>query len=215
MKRRDFLISTATGAALAATASTALHAEMAMTPGEAPMSPMQWTDENGLTRFLKVDTAPLENEFEKYPRCPYCGMMRKMYSQTRHLIVYDNDTVDGTCSIHCAAISLALNMDAGPKAIYAGDAGAEGEVKPLAEVSAMTYVIDPAKPGTMTGISKWAYADKAKAEAAAAASADAKLASFDEALTAAYLDMAKSNMMIRKRRGEKRKEMGMKMPAGN
>lgn len=213
MNRRNFLLTTATGAALVA--ATGARAEMAMTPAEAPISPMQWTDENGLTRFLKTDTAPLENEFEKYPRCPYCGMMRKMYSQTRHLIVYGNDTVDGTCSLHCASISLALNMDAGPKAIYAGDAGAEGEVKPLAEVSAMSYVIDPAKPGTMSAVSKWAYADAAKAEAAAATNPEAKVVSFDEALVLAFADMAKDTLMIRKRRGEKRKQMGMAAPAGN
>lgn len=212
MKRRDFLVSASTGMVLAATTA---KAEMAMQPAEMPMNPMQWTDENGLTRFLKVDTNPLENEFEKYPRCPYCGMMRKMYSQTRHLVVYANDTVDGTCSIHCAAISLALNMDAGPKAIYAGDAGAEGEVKPLAEVSGMTYVIDPAKPGTMTAVSKWAYADKAKAEAAAAANPEAKMVGFDEALTLAFAEMARDTLMIRMRRAEKRKQMGIPMPASN
>ena len=213
MKRRDFLAATASGAALASLAPLPVRAEMAMSPGEKPVSPMQWTDENGLTRFLKIDTDPLTGELEKYPRCPYCGMMRAMFSASRHLIVYENDTVDGTCSIHCAAISLALNMDAGPKAIYAGDAGAEGEVKPLADTAAMTYVIDPAKPGTMSAVSKLAYAERAKAEAAL--SGAAKLANFDEALTLAYLEMAKDTMMIRKRRGEKRHEMGMKMPGSN
>ncbi|NCU21909.1 twin-arginine translocation pathway signal protein [Candidatus Falkowbacteria bacterium] len=200
---------------MAGALGTAARAEMAMSPAEKPVSPMQWTDENGLTRFLQVDTDPLTDEFAKYPRCPYCGMMRQMYSHTRHLIVYGNDTVDGTCSIHCAAISLALNMDAGPKAIYAGDAGAEGDLKPLADTAAMTYVIDPAKPGTMSAVSKRAYADRAKAEAAAAASAGASLADFDAALMAAYVEMAKDTSMIRKRRGEKRHEMGMKMPGSN
>ncbi|PTV97260.1 NosL protein [Rhodobacter aestuarii] len=213
MNRRDFLLTTTTGAAFASLGAAAAHAEMAMSPGEKPVSPMQWTDENGLTRFLKHDTDPLNDEFAKYPRCPYCGMMRQMYSHSRHLIVYGNDTVDGTCSLHCAAISLSLNMDAGPKAIYAGDAGAEGEVKPLADTAAMTYVIDPAKPGTMTAVSKWAYADAAKAEEAA--SKGAKTATFEEALTLAYLDMAKDTLAIRKRRGEKRKQMGMEMPSGN
>jgi len=212
MKRRAFLAATA---ALAPLAALPARAEMAMTPAEKPVSPMQWTDENGLTRFLKVDTDPLTGELEKYPRCPYCGMMRGMYAAARHLIVYENDTVDGTCSIHCAAISLALNMDAGPKTIYAGDAGAEGEMKPLADSATMTYVIDPAKPGTMSAVSKLAYADKAKAEAAAAGSAGATLVGFDEALSLAYLEMAKDTMMIRKRRGEKRHEMGMKMPGSN
>ncbi|PYF10265.1 NosL protein [Rhodobacter viridis] len=210
MKRREFLAATASAAALVPLAA---RAEMAMSPAEKPVSPMQWTDENGLTRFLKVDTDPVTDDLGKYPRCPYCGMMRGMFPASRHLIVYENDTVDGTCSIHCAAISLALNMDAGPKTIYAGDAGAEGEMKPLADTAAMTYVIDPAKPGTMSAVSKLAYADRTKAEAAA--SAGATLADFDAALMAAYVEMAKDTTMIRKRRGEKRHEMGMKMPGSN
>ncbi|OOY06027.1 nitrous oxide reductase accessory protein NosL [Thioclava sp. F28-4] len=203
MKRRDFLLTSSTGLALVASGAAAED----MKPMDGmPMSPTDWTDQNGLTRFLKTDTAPLENEFEKYPRCPYCGMMRQMFSQTRHLIVYDNDTVDGTCSLHCAAISLALNMDAGPKTIYAGDAGATAKVKPLAVVDDMTYVIDAKKPGTMTGTSKYAYADPAKADAAA--KDGGKLASFDEALVMAYADMARDTINIRKRRAERRARAG-------
>lgn len=204
MKRRDFLLTSSTGLVMAATAASAQSTMPGMPAagGAAPMTPWDWTDQNGLARFLKVDAAPLENEFEKYPRCPYCGMMRKAFSQSRHLIVYGDDAVDGTCSIHCAAISLSINMDRGPKVIYAGDAGAEGEIKPLADSAAMTYVIDPGKPGTMTDVSKFAYAD---AEAAkAAAGPDAKLVGFEEALVLAYADMAKDTLAIRARRAEKR-----------
>ncbi|OIP86610.1 MAG: hypothetical protein AUK37_02905 [Rhodobacterales bacterium CG2_30_65_12] len=197
MNRRDFILTTSTGALFAA-GTTAANAQMQMQSGPA------WTAEHGLTRFLKVDTNPLENEFEKYPRCPYCGMMRQAWSHTRHLIVYDNDTVDGTCSIHCAAISLALNMDAGPKAIYAGDAGAEADVKPLAEVSDMTYVINPAKMGTMSATSKWAFTDKAKAEAAAAGGEGTQMVGFDGALRRAYADMADDTIRLRARRAERR-----------
>ncbi|WP_417806902.1 nitrous oxide reductase accessory protein NosL [Thioclava sp.] len=199
MKRRDFLITTSTGMLLAASQSAT--AEMTM-----PQSPIEWTDDNGLTRFLKTDTDPLTNELEKYPRCPYCGMMRQMFSHTRHLIVYEDDAVDGTCSLHCAAISLALNMDRVPKTIYAGDAGAEGKVKPLADTASMTYVIDPGKPGTMTAVSKSAYADKAQAEAAAGP--DAKLVDFDTALIDAYNGMAQDTIRIRKRRAERRARAG-------
>ncbi|MCC2112729.1 MAG: nitrous oxide reductase accessory protein NosL, partial [Hyphomicrobiales bacterium] len=137
-----------------------------------------------------------------YPRCPYCGMVRKKFSYSRHLIVYEDDTVDATCSIHCAGISLALNMDRGPKTIYAGDAGAEGDIKPLIDSANATYVIDPKKPGTMTARSKFAYADKAKAEAAV--SEGATLAGFDDTLRAAYADMAEDTIRIRKNRAEKR-----------
>jgi copper chaperone NosL len=196
MNRRDFILTTSTGALFAATSANAEDMPM--------QSPMAWTDEHGLTRFLKEDTNPLENEFEKYPRCPYCGMLRADWSHTRHLIVYENDTVDGTCSLHCAAISLALNMDAGPKVIYAGDAGAEGEVKPLADTATMTYVINPGKMGTMTKTSKWAYADAAKAEAAAAEGEGTQMVGFDDALRLAFAGMAEDTIGIRMRRAERR-----------
>lgn len=196
MNRRDFILTTSTGAIFAAGSARGQMAPMQM--------PWDWTDENGLARFLQVDTAPLENEFEKYPRCPYCGMMRKAFSHTRHLIVYDDDSVDATCSIHCAGISLSLNMDRGPKTIYAGDAGAGAEIKPLVDTATMTYVIDPGQMGTMSNVSKRAYADPAMAEAAAAGAEGARLASFDDALREAFIGMAEDTIAIRKRRAEKR-----------
>ncbi|GKY89546.1 nitrous oxide reductase accessory protein NosL [Sinisalibacter aestuarii] len=194
MNRRDFILTASTGALAAGAASAQDQMQM----------PRDWTAENGLARFLKVDTAPLENEFEKYPRCPYCGMMRQQWSHTRHLIVYDDDTVDGTCSIRCAAISLSLNMDRGPRTIYAGDAGAEAEVKPLADTEAMSYVINPAKMGTMSPVSKWAYADPARAEAAAAEAEGTQIVGFDDALRLAFASMAEDTIGIRKRRAERR-----------
>ncbi|MDD8024259.1 MAG: nitrous oxide reductase accessory protein NosL [Paracoccaceae bacterium] len=198
MKRRNFLLTTSTGMLFAAAGTAQAQEKMVM--------PWDWTNENGLARFLKTDPNPLDNEFEKYPRCPYCGMVRKMFSQTRHLIVYEDDTVDGTCSLHCAAISLSLNLDRGPKTIYAGDAGAEAEVKPLVDAEQAVYVIDPAKPGTMTAVSKYAYADKAKAEAAAVAGAE--MVDFSGALVRTYADMAQDTINIRARRAERRARAG-------
>jgi len=197
MNRRNFILTTSTGALFAATATKA-SAEMKM------QSPWDWTGENGLARFLRTDTAPLENEYEKIPRCPYCGMVRKMWSHSRHLIVYDDDSVDGTCSIHCAAISLSLNLDRVPRTIYAGDAGAEGEMKPLIDSADAAYVIDGNKMGTMTKVSKWAYGDAAAAQAAADVSEGAVVTDFDGALRTAYADMAEDTIGIRKRRAERR-----------
>ncbi|MEJ2228985.1 MAG: nitrous oxide reductase accessory protein NosL [Alphaproteobacteria bacterium] len=203
---RRTLLSTASMGAVFAFAAPALGADK-------PMSPMAWTDKNGLVNKLPKDTEPLKDELKKYPRCPYCGMMRAKFSHSRHLLVYEDDSVDGTCSIHCAAISLSLNMDRGPKAIYAGDAGSDEKIKPLVLSDKASYVLDAKKPGTMTKVSKLAYGDKAKAEAAA--KGDAKIVGFDEALTAAYLDMANDTIMIRKKRAEMRKKMKMKMGGGH
>ncbi|MEZ5841608.1 MAG: nitrous oxide reductase accessory protein NosL [Hyphomicrobiales bacterium] len=198
MHRRDFLMTASAGAIAATTFGIAARAE------EMKMQmPWDWTDEHGLVRNLPKDTDPLTDEFKKYPRCPYCGMVRQKFSFSRHLIVYEDDTVDGTCSIHCAGISLALNMDRGPKTIYVGDAGADGEVKPLIDSAAATYAINPNKPGTMTARSKFAFSDKAKAEASGG-----ELTDFNGALRAAYADMAEDSIRIRKNRAEKRRKAG-------
>jgi copper chaperone NosL len=202
INRRE-LISTASIAALVAISGSAFAAD-------APLSPIEWTDKNGLIKDLPKDTDPLKDELTKYPRCRYCGMERAKFSHTRMLIVYENDSVDATCSLHCAAISLAMNIDAGPKAMHVGDAGGEGDIKPLTNAEKAHFVIDPSKPGVMTKVSKAAFSDRAKADAAAGAEASAKagakVVDFDTALKDAYLGMAEDTIMLRKRRGEMRKK---------
>lgn len=160
------------------------------------------------------DENPVENDIKKYPRCPYCGMSRKMWHHSRHLVHYDDDLADGTCSIHCTAISLSLNIDRGPKAIYAADFGADAEIKPLLEVDMATYLVGAKHKGTMTANSKMAFAS---AEAAKASQAEqgGEIMAFDAALQQAYLDMAKDTTGIRKRRGERRKKMMDKKKMGN
>lgn len=205
MNRRQLLMGVAAGGLLAGfTAPRSAQAEQVM--------PWQWVDMQGKVdstdgtplQFMPKgpkDPNPLESELEKYPSCPYCGMNRTKFSHTRHLIHYADDLADGTCSIHCAAISLSLNLDRGPKAIYVGDAGSEAQVKPLIDANKAHYVIDAGKMGTMTSRSKFAYADTAKAQAAGG-----EVTNFDGAITAAYADMAKDTVLIRGRRAEKRRK---------
>lgn len=49
-----------------------------------------------------------------------------------------DDLLDGTCSPHCAAISLAINLDRGPKVIDAVDFSAPTEPKPPVGVDQAT-----------------------------------------------------------------------------
>ncbi len=150
-----------------------------------------------------ADASPLENELQKYPKCPYCGMDRKQWNHSRHLVQYEDDLVDGTCSIHCLALSLALNIDRGPKAIYAADFGSSDEVKPLVPVDAATYLIGSKLKGTMTAVSKMAFSS---ADAAKKSQAEhgGELGDFDKALRAAYTSMADDTLRIRKMRAERR-----------
>lgn len=152
------------------------------------------------------DTDPLTDELNKYPKCPYCGMDRTQWNHSRHLVQYEDDLVDGTCSIHCLALSLALNLDRGPKAIYAADFGAAAEIKPLISVDDAVYLIGSNLKGTMTKSSKMAFANEAAATAVGKEQGGTD-GSFDDALGQAYLDMARDTMMIRGRRAERRRRM--------
>ena len=160
------------------------------------------------------DDKPLENELKKYPKCPYCGMDRTKWNHSRHLVQYEDGLVDGTCSIHCLSISLSLNIDRGPKAIYAADFGSDKEIKPLVDVDKATYLIGSKLKGTMTKSSKMAFASADAAKAAQAAKGG-ETGNFDDALKASYMSMANDTMMIRKRRAKRRaRMMKMKMNQG-
>lgn len=152
------------------------------------------------------DPDPLTDELNKYQRCPYCGMVRKMWNHSRHLVHYDDNLVDPTCSLHCVAISLSLNLDRGIKAIYAADFGSDKKIKPMVSVDKATYLIGSDLPGTMTRQSKMAFSSQNVAKTANK-SHGGELADFDTALTKAYLSMANDTAMIRKKRAAKRKKM--------
>ncbi len=151
-----------------------------------------------------ADPKAADNDIEKYPKCPYCGMNRKQYSHSRMLVDYADNVADGTCSLHCAAISLSVNVDRDPKAIYVGDNAVAGDVKPLVEVSQATFLVGSGIKGVMTKRSKVAYGSAEAAKAAQSASGG-ELANFDQALLATYTDMAADVAMIRRLRAEYRK----------
>lgn len=189
MKRRSFLVSGASIICAGAISSPAVAAEGDGTPAQfMPRKPK--------------DSAPLEGELDKYQKCPYCGMDRKQYHYSRHLIHYSDDLVDGTCSLHCAAISLSLNLDRIPKAIYAADNGSGLEIKPLADAELAFYVIGGDFKPVMSKTAKTAFASRVAAEAGRGAG---EVVDFDKALMLTYMGMADDTKMIRMRREEKRK----------
>ena len=196
MDRRDLLkLSLAAGAGLAAQTARAQAPACAADGTPAQFAPKK-----------PADAKAGENDIDKYPKCPYCGMDRKQYHHSRMLIQYSDDLPDGTCSLHCAAVSLSLNVDREPKVIYVGDNAAAGEPKPLVEVDKATFLIGSKLPGVMTAKSKVAYGSEEAAKAAQAANGGG-LGNFDQALLAAYTGMSQDVSAIRKRRAERRRKM--------
>ncbi len=146
-----------------------------------------------------------QDDVTKHPSCPYCGMDRAKFAHSRVLVEYDDGSAFGACSLHCAAIDLAVHMDKSPKTVLVGDYN----TKQLIDAEKATWVIGGKKTGVMTQRAKWAFADKAEAEKFVQAEGG-QISTFDEALKAAYEDMYKDSKMIR----EKRKEKRMKAPQG-
>lgn len=156
-----------------------------------------------------ADPQPLDNDIDKYPKCPYCGMDRKQYHHSRMLVHYTDDLPDATCSLHCASLSLALNIDREPKAIYVADNASAAEIKPLVEADKATFLVGSQIKGVMTKRSKVAYGSEEAAKTAQTANGG-ELVNFDQALLTVYTDMSQDVTMIRKNRAERRKRAQQK-----
>jgi nitrous oxide reductase accessory protein NosL len=150
------------------------------------------------------DPNPVADDLTKYPKCPYCGMSRKEFHHSRMLVHFADDLADGTCSIHCTAISLAVNVDRGPKAIWVADNAASSDPLPLTDAEPATFLVGSDLKGVMTRRSKVAYST-AEASAAAKAKHGGETTDFSKALLAAYTDMSGDVDMIRKKRDERRR----------
>jgi nitrous oxide reductase accessory protein NosL len=133
--------------------------------------------------------------------CPFCGMEKEKFGYSWMVIEYDDAKKQGFCSIHCAALDLALNIDKTPAKIQVGDY----KTKKLIDAEKALWVIGGNKPGVMTKRAKWAFENKSDAEAFIKENGGTA-ATLDEAMKAAYEDMYADTKMIR----EKRKMMKMK-----
>ena len=193
MNRRDLLkLSALTGIAAV---STQASANAACTTDGTP---------NQFIPKKAPDAAPLENDIEKYQKCPYCGMDRKEHNKTRMLVQYSDDLADGVCSIHCLALSLSLNIDREPKGIWGPDFGSTVEPRPLLPVDGLTYLIGADLKHAMTKKSKHSFASADVAKEFQAKHGGT-LGNFNEALRESYLGMADDVTQIRKNREERRK----------
>ena len=145
--------------------------------------------------------AQAQGDIQRHPSCKYCGMNRQQFAHSRMLIEYDDGSTVGTCSIHCAAIDLAINIDKTPKAVQVGDHNS----KALIDAEKASWVIGGSKMGVMTKRAKWAFEKKEEAEKFIKENGG-ETAMFDVAMKAAYEDMYADTKMIRERRKMKKME---------
>ncbi|MBI5580565.1 MAG: nitrous oxide reductase accessory protein NosL [Deltaproteobacteria bacterium] len=154
--------------------------------------------------ILLISTLALaQQDVDKHPSCKYCGMDRKMFAHSRMFLVYDDGSELGTCSLHCVAVDMALNIDKSPKSIQVADFN----TKNLIDAEKAVWVIGGEKPGVMSKRAKWAFEKKADAETYIKAN-KGTLANFEAAIKASYEDMYSDTRMIREKRKAKRMKQG-------
>ena len=143
-----------------------------------------------------------QEDIQQYSSCKYCGMDRLKFAFSRVYIEYDDGTTMGTCSIHCAAVDMALNIDKAPQKILVGDFNE----KKLIDAEQASWVIGGVKTGVMTKRAKWAFGQR-KAADMFTYEHGGRVATFEEAMKATYEDMYDDSKMIRDRRKMKRMKM--------
>lgn len=154
--------------------------------------------------FLGIDmaNAQIKEDIHLHKDCKYCGMDREKFAFTRMMINYDDGTSVAVCSLHCAAVDLANNIDKTPTSIKVGDFS----TKDLIDAETAAWVIGGSKPGVMSKRGKWAFGKKEDAEDFIKSNGGT-LTDFETAIKAAYEDMYGDTKMIRDKRTEKRRKM--------
>lgn len=140
-------------------------------------------------------------DIQKHASCKYCGMDREKFNYSRMLTTYSDGSEFAACSLHCAALDLALSLDKVPTSVQVADYNA----KKLIDAEKASWVIGGKKPGVMTKVAKWAF-DKPEDAMAFIKENEGKMAAFDDAVKAAFEDMYSDVKMIRAKRA-KMKEM--------
>lgn len=148
----------------------------------------------------RTGEASAQPDIAGHATCPYCGMDRAKFAHSRVLLVYEDGSAFGACSIHCAAIDMAVNIDKAPSLMQVGDYG----TKKLIDAEEAVWVLGGKKTGVMTKRAKWAFETEQRANTFILQNGGT-LAAFEDAMNAAYEDMYEDTKMIRQRRKMKRK----------
>jgi len=108
---------------------------------------------------VAMDEATILQDSKSKLYCPLCGMNLPMFYKTNHAAVHEGHTKQ-YCSLHCLVEDKVQNK-ADLKDIQVVDVASLKFI----DAQSATYVVGSSKKGTMTMVSKYAFAKKADAEA--------------------------------------------------
>lgn len=128
--------------------------------------------------------APPPDDRLAHPACRHCGMDRNRFAHSRVLITYADGGVSGVCSLHCAALDLALHLGMAFRQIQVADY----HTRELVDAENAHWILGGRVSGVMTHRAKWAFATQESAEQFIRKDGG-ELTDFAGALKAAYQDM--------------------------
>ena len=145
--------------------------------------------------FFGITPGWAQDDIHAHPSCSYCGMDRAKFAHSRMYIEYDDGSMLGACSMHCAALDMAVNINKAPVHISVGDQG----TKVLIDAQTAFWVLGGDLPGVMSMRATWAFKIQADAQKFIQQHGGDAV-SFEQALEAVYAHMYQDTKMIRKKR---------------
>ena len=127
--------------------------------------------------------------------CLYCGMTKAKFGHSWVIIEHEDGTIEGVCSVHCAAIDMALHTHKPVKKITVGNYNTKQQI----DADRAYWVIGGDKMGVMTARAKWAFDTKDAADNFMNTHGG-RPATFGEVMKAAFEDMYEDTLMIQKKR---------------
>jgi nitrous oxide reductase accessory protein NosL len=131
----------------------------------------------------------------KSSSCFYCGMYQSKFEHSWVIITHEDGSTASVCSIHCAAIDMALHTDKAIRKITVGDYNTKKQI----DADTSYWVIGGDIMGVMTTRAKWAFETKDGADNFIK-NHGGRIANFREVIKVAFEDMYQDTLMIRKKR---------------
>ena len=150
-----------------------------------------------------------EDAVEEPKLCKQCGMDRTVFAQSRMLIIYEDGTAVGVCSLHCAAAEIKQNREKRVKSLMVADYG----TKKLIDARTATWVVGGNREGVMTSVPKWAFAGREDAEQFVKENGG-KVSPFDQAMKAAEEEVDRSEGMTHSQHSHMGHDMSQHMGPG-
>ena len=122
-------------------------------------------------------------------------MYKSKFEHSWVKIVHDDGSVTEVCSIHCAAIDMALHTEKTIQKITVGDYDTKKQI----DADNAFWVIGGDRMGVMTARAKWAFETKDGADNFMQEHGGRPV-NFREGIKAAFEDMYQDTLMIRKKR---------------